>query len=72
MSDPQPALPPGPALPRSEPPAVSQHDRAHEAPLPRTVRSADLLQGARELFIQHEEQTYRLRLTRNGKLILVK
>lgn len=38
----------------------------------RTVRSADLLQGAREVLIQHDEKVYRLRLTRNGKLILVK
>jgi hemin uptake protein HemP len=38
----------------------------------RTVNSTDLLQGAAELLIQHDDQTYRLRLTRNGKLILVK
>jgi len=38
----------------------------------RTITSADLLQGAREVLILHDEMTYRLRLTRNGKLILVK
>jgi len=38
----------------------------------RTINSADLLQGAREVLIQHDEKTYRLRVTRNGKLILVK
>jgi len=38
----------------------------------RTINSADLLHGAREILIQHEEKTYRLRVTRNGKLILSK
>jgi len=38
----------------------------------RSVRSDELLQGARELLIRHGEETYRLRLTRNGKLILQK
>jgi hemin uptake protein HemP len=39
---------------------------------PRTLSSADLLQGGREVLIRHDEMIYRLRLTRNGKLILVK
>jgi hemin uptake protein HemP len=39
---------------------------------PRQVDSADLLQGSRELLIQHEGETYRLRLTKTGKLILNK
>jgi hemin uptake protein HemP len=34
--------------------------------------SADLLRGAREVQIRHEEKIYRLQLTRNGKLILIK
>lgn len=38
----------------------------------RTIRSAELFLGAREVLIQHEEKTYRLQVTRNGKLILVK
>ena len=38
----------------------------------RTVRSEDLLQGAREVLIQHGQETYRLRLTKAGKLILNK
>lgn len=38
----------------------------------RTVRSEDLLQGQVELLIAHGEETYRLRLTRSGKLILQK
>lgn len=42
-----------------------------EAGLPRTT-SAALLQGARELEIQHGDALYRLRLTAQGKLILTK
>ena len=34
--------------------------------------SQDLLQGGRELFIAHAGEEYRLRLTRNDKLILTK
>lgn len=36
------------------------------------VESASLLQGGRELLIAHAGQEYRLRLTRNDKLILTK
>ena len=39
---------------------------------PRTVRSEDLLLDQRELLIVHCQDVYRLRLTRNGKLILTK
>ncbi len=39
---------------------------------PRIVRSDELLQGARELWIEHGEEMYRLRLTRAGKLYLTK
>lgn len=35
-------------------------------------RSKELLGGSREVLITHDEETYRLRLTRNGKLILTK
>lgn len=44
------------------------------APLPSAaaVRSSDLLRGQREVLIQHAGETYRLRHTRNGKLILTK
>jgi len=38
----------------------------------RFVRSEDLLQGHRELFILHGGQVYRLLRTRNDKLILQK
>lgn len=36
------------------------------------VDSGTLFQGAQELLIQHNDQIYRLRQTRNGKLILNK
>lgn len=39
---------------------------------PRIVRSDDLLQGEREVLIAHGADVYRLKLTRNGKLILQK
>ncbi|OHB82234.1 MAG: hypothetical protein A2W31_02770 [Planctomycetes bacterium RBG_16_64_10] len=38
----------------------------------RVVRSDELLQGKRELFIVHGNQVYRLLRTRNDKLILQK
>lgn len=36
------------------------------------VRSDELLKGRREILISHCQEVYRLRLTRNGKLILTK
>ncbi|MFA7321546.1 MAG: hemin uptake protein HemP [Dokdonella sp.] len=36
------------------------------------IDSASLLQGTRELLIAHAGEEYRLRLTRNDKLILTK
>lgn len=45
-------------------------------PLPaegiRLIRSEELLAGAQEILIEHDGQTYRLRRTRSGKLILHK
>jgi len=38
----------------------------------RTVDSQDLLAGQRELLIKHGADVYRLRLTSNNKLILMK
>ena len=37
-----------------------------------SIRSEELLRGGREVLIEHEGVFYRLRLTRNGKLILQK
>ncbi|WP_279605726.1 hemin uptake protein HemP [Methylobacterium sp. J-048] len=36
------------------------------------IRSANLLQGRREIVIRHAGQRYRLRITANDKLILTK
>ena len=38
----------------------------------REVASSELLCGENELFIRHGDELYRLKLTRNGKLILQK
>lgn len=55
-------------------PRVSDTDRTGrcaDAPV-RTVASAELLAGAREVVIEHRGESYRLRHTRNDKLILTK
>jgi hemin uptake protein HemP len=39
---------------------------------PRRVTVVDLLDGKRELILEHDGQDYRLRITSNGKLILTK
>jgi len=39
---------------------------------PRAITSQSLLDGARELVIEHQGHEYHLRLTRNDKLILTK
>lgn len=36
------------------------------------ISSRDLFRDGREIMIDHEGETYRLRLTKNGKLILTK
>jgi hemin uptake protein HemP len=38
----------------------------------RSVQSADLFQGDREIRIEHAGDAYRLRITKTGKLILFK
>ncbi len=60
-----PPLPPSPARLMAAPrPAVALHVPA--------VDSRLLLNGAREIEIVHGDKVYRLRHTRNDKLILVK
>ncbi len=39
---------------------------------PPVLRSVDLLAGNREVLIRHGDDTYRLKLTGNNKLILTK
>jgi len=41
-------------------------------PQSKAISSEDLLQGEKEVLIKHCGEVYRLRLTRNGKLILHK
>jgi hemin uptake protein HemP len=43
-----------------------------DAPLEGEISSEQLLGGKAEVLIRHGEDLYRLRLTRNGKLILQK
>ncbi len=51
----------------SVPPTASSRDDP-----PHTISSEELLKGRRELFIEHEGQMYRLRVTSRGKLYLTK
>lgn len=59
---------------------ASRHDRERSARRPtgasdagpRVVDSADLFGERREVGIRHRGEVYRLRVTRNGKLILNK
>jgi hemin uptake protein HemP len=58
---PDPQMPPD-----ATPTSISQ-------PIPqRQVNSKDILQGDREIWIVHGQDMYRLRETKNGKLILQK
>ncbi|WP_166830680.1 hemin uptake protein HemP [Thalassoroseus pseudoceratinae] len=56
----------------SEQPDHSSEPGTPGSATPSVVRSEELLKGSQELRIVHEGETYRLRLTRNGKLILHK
>ena len=47
-------------------------DAANKRTGPITLKSEDLFQDCREVLIEHGNETYRLRLTRSGKLILNK
>ena len=54
---------------------ISQQDRENSPPVDRTPRPrrltvSELLQGEREVILEHDSQDYRLRITANGKLIL--
>ncbi|MEX0956175.1 MAG: hemin uptake protein HemP [Rhizobiaceae bacterium] len=57
------------------------HDHRHQIATPRaesavrpvkTLSSVNLFQGTREIAIEHGESVYRLKITRQGKLILNK
>ncbi len=64
--NPQPEFPPAPGAeePTRRAPAATRCDCE--------LDSARLLQGQREVLIRHGNECYRLRHTRNGKLILTK
>lgn len=57
-----------------EPVSGDSHSVQCDSPVPdlRRIRSTDLLHGEKEVLIEHGSEIYRLRLTRNGKLILQK
>ena len=54
-----------PAVPHDNPTALAATRQAE-------FDSRELMRGGREVLIRHAGQTYRLRHTRNDKLILVK
>lgn len=54
--------------PMPEPPA----NELASPPTLREIDSSSLLQGEKEILIHHGDEVYRLRLTKNGKLILQK
>lgn len=53
-------------------PLVSRPISLVPQPARQRIDSRELLQGERELIIQHGDQEYRLRHTQNDKLILTK
>lgn len=46
--------------------------REKASPAPRPVEADELFKGQREIAIRYQDETYRLRITRNDKLILTK
>ncbi len=55
---------------RKEPPPEDTPGNPEEEP--RVIDSRDILGDQVEIMTRHGEETYRLRVTRNGKLILFK
>ena len=58
-----------------DPDAAIRHESAGDPPnssAPREIDSSSLLRGEREILIRHGEEVYRLKVTRNDKLILQK
>ena len=53
-------------------PDQSQPSELRVKPVVREITSSELLRGETELLIRHGDELYRLKLTRNGKLILQK
>lgn len=55
------------ATPQNEPATPRASEES-----PKVVQTQELFQGEREIYIEHEGERYRLRITRRGKLILQK
>ncbi len=60
------------AFPTAAAPADAGQERGPRLPQTLEIDSLRLLQGQRELRIRHGNECYRLRHTRNDKLILTK
>ena len=60
------------AEPADKPPQEPGSSGASNPPQMRVLHSRDLLQGERQVLIDHEGALYRLQVTRNGRLILQK
>jgi hemin uptake protein HemP len=58
--------------PAIRPPDLPGTDQAPKVRSVREIPSVELLRGETELLIRHGDELYRLKLTRNGKLILQK
>jgi hemin uptake protein HemP len=61
-----------PAIEISAPPVVASTPRTTSPALPVIYSSDELLQGRREVWIEHGDQMYRLRVTSAKKLYLTK
>lgn len=71
-SDAMPTTPNPSVRPVSSEPRPDATRFAHPDPQPHRIRSSDLLRGADRLLIEHRGESYQLRVTRLGKLILTK
>ena len=58
--------------PQAEPPETQPQAPQMPSRAPSPLNSAALLKGREEIEIAHQGETYRLRRTRQGKLILTK
>ncbi|WP_372719043.1 hemin uptake protein HemP [Novipirellula sp.] len=70
-SEPSDAAAQVPPAAAQAPPAAPSHCPSLES-FPKIIPSSELLQGSREVWIEHGSEMYRLRLTASGKLYLTK
>jgi len=52
--------------------SAGKPEKSSQGSRPRIVTSKELFQGARELWIEHDDEMYRLRITSQGKLHMTK